>query len=658
MVTGGPRGLAPRGPLRLVHERAGGRVLVDDDVALTPVGDLGRQVLEVLGRRGGQVSTDDLMTDLALRGSQVPEVAGDLADLLRAGVLVRTGAATVPDARAGVVAVGSAPVDGLRDALRANGTRVAEVSAEAGLIVVVCDDHADPELPAVLRAHAARTPVLLVRWGAGRCWIGPYLDAGPGHRSDGTCADCLLESLRRNVDGDRPVAAASSAGDPAVSRAAVGAVAAAVAGLVGVPGEAHETWRAVVKEVRFRTLDVVAHPVAPCVPGPAGGDLLARTGAHVSTLTGVLAPVEVQAVGPRRFLATTTHPVRSRGVGWRRASAFGGGSSARAARTACTGEAVERFSTSWRDGTGVRASAEQLRRRGATVSTAADLLHFGPGQQAPRPLPDDVGTDYLELHDVVDGTPLDWWVPAAATTFGHPDVEAAAAARPDSSGCAAGETLADAVRRGLLELLERDAVALWWWPRSLRPELPLDVLGTAGSREFARDLAARGRTGWLLDLTTDLAVPVAVAVSARVDGTGVVLGFGAATTRGAAGRRAAEELLQLLACTDLDGPGRVREPGTAQWREQRVDDLDFLRPHGVVHPWPRVEEPEEATVVHRLRRRLALAGVDLGFLDLTHPGLGIPVVRVVAPQLRPWHRRLGPGRLVLPGPENPWDPPV
>jgi thiazole/oxazole-forming peptide maturase SagD family component len=429
-------------------------------------------------------------------------------------------------------------------------------------------------------------------------------------------------------------------------------------GLVGVPGEAHETWRAVVKEVRFRTLDVVAHPVAPCLPGPVGGDLLTRVAAHVSSLTGVLAPVEVQAVGPRRFLAVTTHPVRSRGAGWRRATAFGGGSTARAARTACAGEAVERFSTSWRDGAGVSATAESLRRRGARVTTAADLLHFGAGQRAPEPLPDDAVTDYLELHDVVDGTPLDWWVPAAATTFGHPDARAAAAARPDSSGCAAGTTLADAVRRGLLELLERDAVALWWWPRTRRPEIPLDVLGAAGAREFTRELAARGRTGWLLDLTTDLAVPVAVAVSARTDGTGVVLGFGASPTRPAAARRAGEELLQVLACTDLEGVHRVGDPGTAQWQAQHVDDLEFLRPHGGVRPWPRAEEPDEAAVVHRLRRRLALAGVDLGFLDLTHPALGVPVARVVAPQLRPWHRRLGPGRLSLQGPENPWDPPV
>lgn len=655
MVNGGPRGLAPRGPLRLVHDATGDGFLVDDDEVLTPVGHHGRRVLEVLGRRGGGVSTEDLMAELALSATEVPEVAGDVAELLRAGVLVRTGESTVQHAGVRVLAVGSTDVRALREALQRNGVRLLDATDDAAIAVLVCDDHADPGLATALPEQARRTGVLLVRWGAGRCWIGPYLEPGAGHRGSGTCPECLLESLRCNVDGNRPVAAGSTVSDRAVRQAAVSVVAAALDGLTGVSDDARSRWRGVVKEVRFRTLDVLDHPVAPCAPPPAGG-LTDRTAAHVSSLTGVLAPVEVRAVGARRFLAVSTHPVRRRGHGWRRATAFGGGSTAREAVTACTGEAVERFSTSWHDqGYGVHASADVLRRNGARVTTAVDLLHFGPGQQAPRPLPDDVSTDYLELHDVGDGTPLAWWVPAAATTFGHPDARASAAARPDSSGCAAGTSVPDAVRRGLLELLERDAVALWWWPRSRRPELPLEVLGVAGAREFSRELAARGRTGWFLDLTTDLAVPVAVAVSARTDGTGVVLGFGAAATRPSAARRAGDELLQLLACVELEGIEQVGAPG---WQEQRVESLEFLRPRGRVHPWPVVEEPDGTTFVHRLRRRLAAAGVDVGFLDLTHPRLGVPVVRVVAPQLRPWHRRLGPGRLRLEGPENPWDPPV
>ncbi|NAZ83389.1 hypothetical protein GTR02_16345, partial [Kineococcus sp. R8] len=57
--------------------------------------------------------------------------------------------------------------------------------------------------------------------------------------------------------------------------------------------------------------------------------------------------------------------------------------------------------------------------------------------------------------------------------------------------------------------------------------------------------------------------------------------------------------------------------------------------------------------------RLAGRGVDVLVQDLTRPEVGVPAVRVVAPGLRPWQRRLAPGRLVVAEEAaNPWPPPV
>jgi ribosomal protein S12 methylthiotransferase accessory factor len=44
----------------------------------------------------------------------------------------------------------------------------------------------------------------------------------------------------------------------------------------------------------------------------------------------------------------------------------------------------------------------------------------------------------------------------------------------------------------------------------------------------------------------------------------------------------------------------------------------------------------------KLAKRL---GLDFLVLDQTRPDVGVPVVRVIVPGLRPFHRRFAPGRL-------------
>ena len=48
-----------------------------------------------------------------------------------------------------------------------------------------------------------------------------------------------------------------------------------------------------------------------------------------------------------------------------------------------------------------------------------------------------------------------------------------AAYQADSNGCAAGNTLEEAIVQGFLELVERDAYAIWWYNRSQRPQVDL-----------------------------------------------------------------------------------------------------------------------------------------------------------------------------------------
>jgi len=54
----------------------------------------------------------------------------------------------------------------------------------------------------------------------------------------------------------------------------------------------------------------------------------------------------------------------------------------------------------------------------------------------------------------------------------------------DSNGCAAGNTLEEAIVQGFLELVERDAYAIWWYNRLQRPEVDLSQFNDS----YLRDL--------------------------------------------------------------------------------------------------------------------------------------------------------------------------
>jgi oxazoline/thiazoline synthase len=95
-----------------------------------------------------------------------------------------------------------------------------------------------------------------------------------------------------------------------------------------------------------------------------------------------------------------------------------------------------------------------------------------------------------------------------------------------------------------------------------------------------------------------------------------------------------------------------------------LDDRDAIRwwteetlernPHVAEHPELRARSPSDfaqiatddvAEDVRRCVRRIADAGHDVLVLDQSRPAIPLAVVRVIAPGLRHFWRRLGPGRL-------------
>ena len=105
------------------------------------------------------------------------------------------------------------------------------------------------------------------------------------------------------------------------------------------------------------------------------------------------------------------------------------------------------------------------------------------------------------------------YLPTAFCYFNAPQPDGEPFCIGDSNGNAAGNTLEEAVLQGFLELVERDAVALWWYNRVQRPEVDLESFGDPYLDRVRVYLREQGRELWVIDLTSDLKIPVFAALS-------------------------------------------------------------------------------------------------------------------------------------------------
>jgi thiazole/oxazole-forming peptide maturase SagD family component len=309
-------------------------------------------------------------------------------------------------------------------------------------------------------------------------------------------------------------------------------------------------------------------------------------------------------------------------------------------------EAVERHSAVFDDAVPmVRATAQEL---GADAVDVERLLLFSKSQHGraaawnamvdgdhrwPRP---------FDPHQVIA------WVrpqtgpflPAACCYLGYPDALFEGFPVPDSSGLAASERAAEAESRALLELAERDAVAIWWYGRINRPTLQVDPADLPLLRAFEEWSARAGRRFWLLDLTHDLGIPTAAAVTCGRDGRDISLGFGAGLTAEDAAHAAMGELAQFDATKSLHKMDPKKdEVGLMAWcASADVAAHPHLNAHRGILSAPAMHG---LTAKERLRER----GIESFILNLPDHALGLKTVRAVAPGLRPIWPRFAPGRL-------------
>ena len=159
---------------------------------------------------------------------------------------------------------------------------------------------------------------------------------------------------------------------------------------------------------------------------------------------------------------------------------------------------------------------------------------------------------------------------------------------------------------------------------------------------------------WMLDLTSDLGMPVYAALSRRRHAVeDIMVGFGAHPDPRIAAFRALTELNQFLPMIE-----RRNEDGSTDYLVDDLETLNWCRTATVAaEPWllPDPERPatrvgpqagfDLAERVAEHVRRIEEAGSEVIVVDQSRPDIDLRVVKVIAPALRHFWRRLGPGRL-------------
>jgi bacteriocin biosynthesis cyclodehydratase domain-containing protein len=400
----------------------------------------------------------------------------------------------------------------------------------------------------------------------------------------------------------------------------------------------------------------------------APAETVARFRKHVSPVTGIVSQLErMKSEQPLDFTFRARHSFSPRPESVNAlqvqliGDSYGKGNTADQAEASALMKAVERYCGIFQ-GDEIRTTRRFVDFPAGDAILPNDILllsdtQYGRGPDAaaysgagrPRPFDPSVETEWSPVWSLRDECFKH--LPTDLLYFFH-DASAKNQFNAASSGCAAGNTLEEAILQGFLELVERDAYSIWWYNRLQRAEIDLDRLGDSYIRDLRAQFAGMGRGLWVLDVTSDLDIPVVMAVSHwKEDGRECIeFAAGAHFDLRVAALRAVTGLNQFLAVD------RMTPRATAPTVADSGDALPVpLRKHAYVLPHGKaiargarsakfadLDRREQVLACVKLAKRL---GLDFLVLDQTRPDVQVPVVRVIVPGLRHVYRRFAPGRL-------------
>lgn len=607
-----------------------------------------------------------------------------------------------------VVRVGDVPTDNVVAALSEVGIEL----NDSGVIIVVTDHYLREGIREInRRAIAENRDMLLVKPVGVEPWIGPLIRV-----PETGCWDCLASRLRLNQVVESYVQGRVASAEPILTSRSqfpcTVAIAANIAALElakwllkyeTVTLGAVLTFDA--RSMSLRTHKLVRRPqcsscgtAIPSGPNPielqarkklftkdvshrsiAPAETLKLYEHHVSPITGVVKTLEPYGSAPNitplyaagHNFALRLENVSSLSKCLRHRSA-GKGKDEMSARAGALCEAIERHSAIYQGNEYfIEARLSDLGDRAIQPNSC---LLFSENQYSDREKWNSKGSRFNMVPKRLDPDLCVKWSPVwslknkqcrylpTAFLYFHSsalaDPGGMASFYCDSNGNASGNTLEEAIVHGLLEVVERDSVALWWYSRAQRPGVDLASFSDPYFDQLIEYYESLGRELWVLDVTNDTQIPSFAAVSRKTNypTEDIIFGFGSHLNAHVGVSRALTEMNQILPRTTPPESsnseiGLQVEDEVEQWfRTASVLNQKYLSPNTGMAPrrasdYAQIASDDFHQDIRYIVDALGRLDLEAFAIDQTRPDIGLSTVKVIVPGMRHFWARFAPGRL-------------
>jgi len=193
------------------------------------------------------------------------------------------------------------------------------------------------------------------------------------------------------------------------------------------------------------------------------------------------------------------------------------------------------------------------------------------------------------------------------------------------NGGAAGTTLEEAILQGFLEVIERDAIAIWWYNQLQRANVRFDSISPDLLQQLRKTLGSEWNY-WAIDISSDFEVPVIAAIAQHKTTKQFSFGFGCHINNVIACQRAFTELCQIT---------EIRKKNTAPFDFDSITNTNFMFPtkysQSSLYNYHSPDNADIKDDINYLTAKASKLKLEVLVLNYSRPDMILNTAKVIIP---------------------------